>query len=455
MNDLIAGLINADQMLEIAFSPKEGTIEVFRGQLISSDSNALAVRTENGHIRLLRISAVSYLDILPIATSAADVDSISSEETMSDDAQHTITAGANLFSNTPVLATPKVIGHIELHNMGDTTRFRRGNDQQESPIGKRPGDDRQIPGLGRISRLGPNFGFIQPNDPEAASVFLPRSEILSIHGLIKSPNVGDEVIYTAVTNRQGHAAKCVHLACSLATLEEMADRLSTYDPRNASIIRSRIKAVNEGTPLEEVPFEFHQRRPRPLITPAPALDASTVLAMVARGEEVTTRDITECENRLSELLAETDYPNYIKALDRLLGYSMKRNMTVVHRLFSRAIRVARATGDTDTALRFVRTACDFYRHQPGNYKFFSNIEYRLTHPVMQNEEDEEFDNEEDEDITGTGEYNMASDSDITESVNEIPEHTDDPTATDQQVLPDRSDDTTETEESEDNSLITI
>lgn len=394
MNELINSLITTDQMLEIAFFPQEGTLDLFRGCLVKADSEAIAVRSADGHIRLMRLSSISYLDILPGAGAVAEMPTpdqeaiaraAQTEETGDADIDASRPSRSVIFSNTPVLTAPKVIGHIELPVSGTNTRFRRNTSDSDST----PDDSPKIPGMGRISRLGANFGFIQPNDPEASSIFLPRNEILSIHGLIKAPNVGDEVIYTKVANVKGMTAKCVHTACSLNTLEDMADRLAGYDPRNAAILRARIKAIQEGTPLEDLQIETISRRQRPATAaaPAPITDASTVLAMVARGEEVHARDITECENRLTEQLADTDYPNYVKSLDRLLGYSMHRNLSVIHRLFCRVIRVARDHDDTETALRFTRTACDFYQNHPGNYKFFSTLEYRITHPSVSDPSD--------------------------------------------------------------------
>ncbi len=415
MNELIRGMIKPDQLLEIAFLSKCGTSDIFRGHFITSDNSAIAIRLGEDRIRLLELTSVSYIDILSDTkisaesnkqdSRSADAIAESAEEEQTEDAD-TTNAGlthSHLYSNTPQLSAPKVVGRIELNNMGSTSRFRRPTPEITTETTHREYDTQIIPGMGRVSRLGPNFGFIQPNDPDAPSIFMPRGEIITIHGLMRSPNVGDEVIYTPSTNRQGQAAKCIHLACSLGTLEDMAERLANYDPRNASILRARINAVNDGTPLEEVTIEPYQRRPRPITPYQPALDASTVLAMVARGEEVSARDISECENSLTEVLSESDYVNYIKALDRLLGYSMKRNMTVVHRLFSRAIRVAREANDINTALRFVRTACDFYQHQPGNYKFFSAIEYRLTHQPQNPDDDDmsDYDDTSDEDVTET------------------------------------------------------
>lgn len=392
MKDLIAGMIDKDHPLEIAFVTAKGDSDIFRGNFVSSNDNALAVRLSGGKVRLLPISSISYLDILSYESDeTADSRNISdSTSRPAHDASYT-TAGdkADVFSNTPILSTPKVVGRIDLNDIGRTSRFRKPYEPEEEEY-EIP--EELIPAMGKISRMGPNFGFIQPNDSSAPAIYMARGEIISIHGVIKAPNVGDEVIYTPSLNRQGTAAKCVHRRCSLHTLEEMASRLQAYDPRNTAILKARIKAVQDGTPLEEAFPEqsFEQfRRQRPAADQQESLDSDTVMAMIGRDETVSARNITECEDAL---FATLPYSEFIEALDKLLGYAMEHNLTAVHRLLSRGIRVARENNDNEKALSYARKACEYYHDMPGNFKFFSALEYRLSQSLKSSDNSENSEN---------------------------------------------------------------
>ncbi len=368
MKDLIASMVTPDQMLEIAFIPSNGIVNIFRGQLAATSSDALAVTTPEGYTRLLPLSSVCYIDILKekyVSEPETSPNSVSEPVAEPD--------RSDVYSNTPILNAPKVVGRIELGSMGSTSRFRRQSfDSIDEP--EEQAQEEMLPAMGHVVRMGANFGFIQPVDSDA-TLYVSRGELLNIHGLIKAPDTGDAVIYTPSVNRQGNAAKCVHRVCSLHTLEDMAERLAGYDPRNASILRSRLRAVQEGLPLDQVSIEPRPRRERP--APQVIVDPHSVLDMVENGEDVSPRSLTECEEVLS---GELNFDDYILALLKLLDYSMSRELSATHRLLSRGIRLARENDDTDTALRLARAAVDHYRNHPGNYKFFKAIEHRLMQP---------------------------------------------------------------------------
>ena len=381
MKNLIAGLIVKDQPLDISFVPADGKLSSFRGSFVTSDDNAMAVNSPDGYTRIIPFASIYYLDVFPAETSAApsdDAEPLSAQETPVRAEE----PDPDVFSNTPQLAPPKVVGRIDLAEYGRSNRFRRNSPFQHPQASSYQTDTEEelLPAMGKISRLGPNFGFIQPNDPNAGSVYVARNEIISLHGVMRAPVVGDEVIYTNSVNRQGNAAKCVHCRCSLHTLEEMASRMHSYDHRAAALLRARVKAVHEGTPLDQLgDAPFAGKRPERPAEAHVSLDADTVLQKIRNGEEVTARNITESEEQLS---ANTPYPEFIAALGELLDYSMDNNLSAVHRLLSRGIRVARENEDIDTALSFARKACNYYRDMPGNFKFFSTIENRLLNPVV-------------------------------------------------------------------------
>lgn len=402
MRELFSNILQAGQKLEVVTKGTDA-VSVFRGIFIASDEDSLAVKLDNGAVRIMNFELVKYVDVFDKSGSeyaavteteveddkevTADIEGEVSESGETEEAdEFSDHNDKELFNITPTLTAPKIIGKIDLDKFNLQHKSRR----QASDRLENEDEEKWMPANGRIDRLGPQFGFIRPLDSEGPNIYVPRNEFISAPGILSAPEEGDFVVFSYGMNYHGPVAKCVHRQCTIATQEALIARLSNCDGRNAHELQKQLDNVYEtGVPStppaprsDWAPRQQQQRNNRRQI------DRERIMQAVEYGDFVDGRELLQLEKELSYTATPDDY---LKDADKLLRFSQTHDRPRAYQLFLRISKVARDMGRVEDALKYVREACEFYRYEPGSYNTFVDLEARITQ--SQNPQEETDDNE--------------------------------------------------------------
>lgn len=95
-----------------------------------------------------------------------------------------------------------------------------------------------LPSMGKIIRMGAVYGWIMPNN-QTDNIYFNTQELVSYTGIIESPKVGDEVIYSMSKNAQGPIAACIHKQCTREIVEELIDKFR-FNTKTCSFLKKHL-----------------------------------------------------------------------------------------------------------------------------------------------------------------------------------------------------------------------
>lgn len=169
-------------------------------------------------------------------------------------------ATENIYRTDPIsLSGPRIIGRINLPETDKTPKIEKNNINSQYLISLNDETNEVLlPANGTIISLGPNFGWISPDNDTSNRLYMPTKEIVQYSDILESPQQGDRVAYSIGQNQVGPIAICVHKQCSCQVLESIVEKIGSYDRRNANILRERIEELVENENEDQDVYTLHE-----------------------------------------------------------------------------------------------------------------------------------------------------------------------------------------------------
>ena len=141
------------------------------------------------------------------------------------------------------LQGPKIVGKIDLSTIKDPKKKKDNTSTskvQQEVDDTSPNfiDEDLLPSMGKIIRMGAVYGWIMPNN-QTDNIYFNTQELVSYTGIIDSPKVGDEVIYSMSKNTQGPIAACIHKQCTKEVVEELIDKFR-FNTKTCSFLKKHL-----------------------------------------------------------------------------------------------------------------------------------------------------------------------------------------------------------------------
>lgn len=141
------------------------------------------------------------------------------------------------------LQGPKIVGKIDLSTIKDPKKKKDNTSTskvQQEVADTSPNyiDEDLLPSMGKIIRMGAVYGWIMPNN-QTDNIYFDTQELVSYTGIIDSPKVGDEVIYSMSKNTQGPIAACIHKQCTKEVVEELIDKFR-FNTKTCSFLKKHL-----------------------------------------------------------------------------------------------------------------------------------------------------------------------------------------------------------------------
>ena len=141
------------------------------------------------------------------------------------------------------LQGPKIVGKIDLSTIKDPKKKKDNtstSEVQQEVADTSPNyiDEDLLPSMGKIIRMGAVYGWIMPNN-QTDNIYFNTQELVSYTGIIDSPKVGDEVIYSMSKNTQGPIAACIHKQCTKEVVEELIDKFR-FNTKTCSFLKKHL-----------------------------------------------------------------------------------------------------------------------------------------------------------------------------------------------------------------------
>lgn len=141
------------------------------------------------------------------------------------------------------LQGPKIVGKIDLSTIKDPKKKKDNTSTskvQQEVADTSPNyiDEDLLPSMGKIIRMGAVSGWIMPNN-QTDNIYFNTQELVSYTGIIDSPKVGDEVIYSMSKNTQGPIAACIHKQCTKEVVEELIDKFR-FNTKTCSFLKKHL-----------------------------------------------------------------------------------------------------------------------------------------------------------------------------------------------------------------------
>ena len=182
-------------------------------------------------------------------TSLADVkNDLSNNAKSSPEDNHTNASEIEIYKpESTLLQGPKIVGKIDLSEIW--TPKNKKEEEVNDNLTVIPNDSISIygtndllPSMGKIIKMGNTFGFVKPHNQEN-NLFFNTAELVSYAGIIDTPSVGDEVIYSLGKNAHGPIAVCVHKQCTREIIEELVDKFH-YNAKTSGFLKKHIEDFN-------------------------------------------------------------------------------------------------------------------------------------------------------------------------------------------------------------------
>ena len=253
---------------------------------------------------------------------------------------------------TPIQG-PKIIGKIDLTEVLKPKKKKEGD--VDDVVTAKPNDSIYIdnvsdllPSMGKIKKMWAAYGYIKPYNQEK-DLYFYTSELISYSGILESPNVGDEVVYSIGQNSQGPIGLCIHKQCTKDVVEDLLEKFR-YDTKTYSHLKKHIDDFD--TLYSE------------------ASGNTGGLAYYLEQVEVNPRasfSPNDVEKRFAENLSPDEY---VIAIEYLIDEVVKKDPAKCYNLFLRSSSYARSHNMYDAAKHLINKALEVYKGEKGKVSYF-------------------------------------------------------------------------------------
>lgn len=256
---------------------------------------------------------------------------------------------------TPIQG-PKIIGKIDLTEISASKKKKEGG--VNDPVSKGSNDSISIdstvdllPSMGKIKKMWAAYGYIKPYDQEK-DLYFYTSELVSYAGIIESPSVGDEVVYTLGQNSQGPIALCIHKQCTKDIVEDLVEKFR-YDTKTCSRLKKHIGDFdNLNSDTSDNPDEL-----------------AYYLEEVGVSHR-TSFSLNDVEKSFAEKLSSKEYAI---AIELLIDEVVKKDPSRCYNLFLRSSSYAKSHKMYDVSKRLIEKALEVFKREPGKVRYFKGL----------------------------------------------------------------------------------
>ncbi len=250
---------------------------------------------------------------------------------------------------------PKILGKIDLSGI---TPKRKKEKEQNATVTTDSNDsisiDRTIdllPSMGKIKKMWSAYGYIKPYNQDN-DLYFYTSELVSYAGIIESPSVGDEVVYSLGQNSQGPIAICIHKQCTKDVVEDLVEKFR-YDTKTCSRLKKHIEDFDNLN--------------------SETLDKTDGLAYYLEKVGVNTRTSfspNEVEITFAKKLSSDEYAI---AVELLIDEVEKKDPSKCYNLFLRSSSYARSHKMYDVAKHLIKKALELFKGENGKISYFRGL----------------------------------------------------------------------------------
>lgn len=251
------------------------------------------------------------------------------------------------------LQGPKVIGTIDLTKIWSPKKKDEKNISSNETLSINSQND-LLPSNGKIIRMGATYGWIKPNDQDE-NLYFNTQELISYVGIIETPRVGDNIIYSLSKNAQGTIAVCIHKQCSRDIVEELIEKFH-YNAKTCAYLKKRIDDFDRLNSEES------------------EAENGLIYYLNAVGVNPNSFIPDEVERLFAENLS---FREYATAIELLIDEVAKQDTSKCYNLFLRSISYSRSQKMFDVSKLLVSKALMMYKHESGKVKYFKGLQRTL------------------------------------------------------------------------------
>lgn len=251
---------------------------------------------------------------------------------------------------TPIQG-PKIVGKIDLSVIG--TPKKKKEEKVNDTVPNNPNDlisidntDNLLPSMGKIKKMWAAYGYIKPYNQEK-DLYFYTSELVSYAGIIESPSVGDEVIYSLGQNSQGPIALCIHKQCTKDIIEDLVEKFR-YDTKTYSRLKKHIEDY-DNLNLEDGLAYYLEK------------------VGVNSGASFSPNDV---EISFAEKLPSNEYAI---AIELLIDEVVKKDPSKCYNLFLRSSSYARSHKMYDVSKHLIEKALEVFKGEEGKINYFQRL----------------------------------------------------------------------------------
>lgn len=292
-------------------------------------------------------------------TPSLDIDANS----FGEDNGHTESSDApssdNIFNaelTSSIIQGPKVIGKIDLTEIEKPKKKKEGEENDVVTTNSNDSisidsTDDLLPSMGKIKKMWATYGYIKPYNQEK-DLYFYTSELVSYTGIIESPSVGDEVVYSLGQNNQGPIALCIHKQCTKDIVEDLVEKFR-YDTKTCSRLKKHIEdfdSLNSDTSDNASGLAYYLEKvgvnPRTSFSP------------------------NDVEKSFAEKLSSNEYAT---AIELLIDEVVKKDPSKCYNLFLRSSSYAKSHKMYDVSRHLIEKALEVFKGESGKVRYFKGL----------------------------------------------------------------------------------
>ena len=375
---------------KLTLQKKDNTIDLLRSQIFSLLTFiAITINDAETRVRIksLKRQIKSVMSLSPLSsddiseddmsyiensdnvsfqgTNNSEVTSIDSSEDTPSEAQTVHSEESNPEESsidiykpeiTPI-QRPKIVGKIDLVEIATPKKKKEGevNDSVTTEYNDSISIDYTndlLPSMGKIIKLGPSYGFIEPHNLDN-NLYFKTGELVSYVGIIDSPSIGDDVVYSIEQNNQGQPiAVCVHKQCSRDVVEDLVEKFR-YNPKICMCLKKHIENFDNNNSETNDDIE------------------GLVYFLNKVGVDPKT---SFSPNDVEKLFADNlSSDKYAIAVEYLIDEVIKKDPAKCYNLFLRSSSYARSHKMYDVSKHLIEKALKVFKGEPGKTKYFKGL----------------------------------------------------------------------------------
>jgi cold shock CspA family protein len=251
---------------------------------------------------------------------------------------------------------PKIIGKIDLAEIGKPKKKEEGEENDVVTTNSNDSisidsTDDLLPSMGKIKKMWATYGYIKSYNQEK-DLYFYTSELISYAGILESPRVGDEVVFSLGQNSQGPIALCIHKQCAKDIVEDLVEKFR-YDTKICSRLKKHIEDYDNLN--------------------SDTLDNIDGLAYYLEKVGVNPRtsfSLNDVEKSFAEKLSSDEYAI---AIEFLIDEVIKKDPAKCYNLFLRSSSYARSHNMYDVSRHLIEKALEVFKGEDGKTKYFQRL----------------------------------------------------------------------------------